>query len=450
MKEEYKMRKLFLRKKLLTSAVLVAVIVCALVPSLVFGASPSSSAVPGGAWQAGDQLRIDGSTTVFPIVAAALGVGSPGGVGTNGPFQQSGHPGLQAEVWQGGTGVGETDCQNQANDLGDASSLSGVGTTYPNLVATKIARDGICVIVNTDVGNVTNITVSEIVAIYNAYMCTSVSSSNVPSGVTQNTGLKWHTSSGGNGTGAIQNWDQVGGPNEPIVPISREIGSGTLSAMQSLSGWTANYEIATIYTDGTTREDSSADLVSAVEAEPYSIGFVGIGYASQIPSGSATILTVDGIKATPQNVTTDIASKLYPLSRYIYILQNDDPTDPTVVANRNYANLFLQFMTSPAGQDVVEQQSFVKLVPDADIEENGTINVLDLAALGLKWNFATTAYQNAHPGNYAGTFQAGDRTDINGDGVVNLLDLAQLGLWWNVTYGSSSDLTPAYPVLSNQ
>jgi len=364
-------------------------------------ATISTSVALAYSWDPADGLRIDGSTTVFPIVKAALGATAEGATSTAGPFQ-SVHA-VQAQVYQGGSGVGRADASAQVVDLGMASSLTGLAS---NVTATKIARDGICVIVNNSVA-VTDISPAQLKGIYE---------------------------------GNITSWSTINtSASGTIVPLARLVGSGTRDAVADFTGMNKTTEQTFI--GNATRYDTNADEAAAVVGTPNSIGYVGIGYAATLQAaGTAKILTVNGKTATAQNVTTNNASKLYPFSRYLYLLQCNTPTDPTIIANASHATAFIQWMATYDGpaQEIVAQQDYIKLVPDSDITMDGIINGLDLTQLGIKWNKRVSNR----------SLTAGDRADINNDGVVNGLDLTKLGLWWNNRYGtSSSDLTPDYPVI---
>ena len=67
-------------------------------------------------------LKISGSTTDFPIVAATLRVSGAGGLGRSGPFQSMPNEGgVVADVEQGGSDIGIADCINGKNDIGMTS-----------------------------------------------------------------------------------------------------------------------------------------------------------------------------------------------------------------------------------------------------------------------------------------------------------------------------------------
>ncbi len=152
--------RFFSKKKVLTSVLLGSAAITALIPSTVFAADPT-------VWvdEANDDLRISGSTTCYPIVAAALGItGNSGGIKDDGPFQ-SANGNLQAELRLGGSSVGILDSMTQNNDVGLASRTLKSTETGEQ---TAFARDGVCVIVGEAVaaGGVTNITASQIKDIY--------------------------------------------------------------------------------------------------------------------------------------------------------------------------------------------------------------------------------------------------------------------------------------------
>ena len=119
------------------------------------------------------------------------------------------------------------------------------------------------------------------------------------------------TDPAGNTVAPITDWHQIN-PSIPagtnIVPIARIIGSGARDAVGDFVGVDKNNaEQATIFYDNTSREDSNGDLSAKITSTPWSIGYVGIGYATTIAGNGANVLTVNGIKATAQNVcTTDL------------------------------------------------------------------------------------------------------------------------------------------------
>ena len=130
------------------------------------------------------------------------------------------------------------------------------------------------------------------------------------------------------------------------------------------------------------------------------------------------------------NGSINVYSYHYHLSRYLYLdvyapNAGDTGLSPTTDPNHANEEKLIQWMTTldSTGQDTVVTSSELRLVPDADINGDGTVNYLDLTQLGIN-------YGVADPSDF-GTSHV--RTDINRDGVTNYLDLTTLGIWYGET-----------------
>ena len=427
---------IFSKKKWLPGAFIGAAVIAAVVPALAayaynpgqgYGSPPVTTV-----WTNDSSInfRISGSTTAFPIMAKVLGLpgGATSGKAQGGPFQLSNSADVNviADVQQGGSTVGKGDVAAQTADIGMASSPFTLTTSGP-IKATAIARDGVVIIVNSDVYSATNTNITQ-AQLDEIYQALNADGSASLSGITD-----WHTifPSIPNGT--------------TIVPVAREIGSGTRDALMGLAHFSptsdalnadgsviASPETVTIAAKGY-REGSSDDMVAEVKGTPWSIGYVGVGYADSLPTG-VKALTYGGIAATEQNVFT----ATYALSRFLWLGQYIGATDTNVSQNAGIDNDLITYVKSAAGQQIVKDTGFMKLFPDADINQDDVVDVGDLSKLGLKWGRATTAYQLANPGHYTGTLTTGDPADINHDGSIDVGDLSKLGLFWNLngsTYG---------------
>jgi phosphate transport system substrate-binding protein len=90
-----------------------------------------------------------------------------------------------------------------------------------------------------------------------------------------------------------------------------------------------------------------------VEGTPYAIGYVGFGFLTEnmytVPIYSAS----QGENLLP--TTTTIASRTYPMSRYLYLVTNSRPQSGSLTER------FIDFILSPDGQAIVEQKGFLKL-----------------------------------------------------------------------------------------
>jgi phosphate transport system substrate-binding protein len=145
------------------------------------GGSPSGNGMSG-------EVTVAGSTTVQPL-AEVLGEA----------FTAS-YPGVRITVQGGGSSVGVKSAGEGTVDVGMASRAikDSELQEFPDLQVYRIARDGIAVVTHQDVP-VDNLTIDQVREIFD---------------------------------GQISNWSEVGGPDTPIVVVSREEGSGTRAAFE--------------------------------------------------------------------------------------------------------------------------------------------------------------------------------------------------------------------------
>lgn len=254
-----------------------------------------------GVLSAGEKvkIRMEGSTTVLPIAQL-----------TAEEFMNI-HPDVTISVQGGGSGVGiaslidgTCDIANASRAMKDAEIKTAVSKGI-DPVAHLVAMDGIAMIVH-PTNKIVNLTRAEIKKIY---------------------------------TGKISNWKELGGPDQKIVVLSRDVASGTYEAFNKLA-----LDGEKVRRDALLNASNKA-IAAAVEKTPGAIGYVGIGYIT--PQVKA--LTVDGKECTRQNVLT----KTYPLARPLFMYTNGKPTG----ALKNY----LDFVLSKEGQKLVSEAGFVGL-----------------------------------------------------------------------------------------
>ena len=92
-------------------------------------------------------------------------------------------------------------------------------------------------------------------------------------------------------TGKITNWSEVGGPDEAIVVIGREAGSGTRSAFEEILG----IEDQCAYAQ---EVDSTGGVMAKVASTPGAIGYVSL----DVIDDSVLTLQLDGVDATEENI----------------------------------------------------------------------------------------------------------------------------------------------------
>ena len=246
-----------------------------------------------------NQITCTGSTTVLPIAQATAEV-----------FMNS-HPDINISIRGGGSGVGVAALQNGTTDICNSSrpmkskEISAAKAKGINPVAYTIANDAISIIVHSS-NPLNDISIQQIKDIY---------------------------------TGKIKNWKVLGGPNLPIVVISRDVSSGTYEVFNEKV-------LASAKVEGSAQLLASNNAVlSAVSNTPGAIGYVGLGYVNE----SVKLISVN--KIIPSETTVKNGS--YMLSRKLYMYTNGK-------AKGEVAN-YLGFIQSERGQQIVQEQGFINI-----------------------------------------------------------------------------------------
>lgn len=246
-----------------------------------------------------EKIVVEGSTTVLPIAQKAAEV-----------FMNN-NPGAEISIRGGGSGVGIASLVDGTCDIGDSSrpikdtELDKAVTNGRDIRSNEIAMDGICVIVHPS-NSVSALTKSQIKQIY---------------------------------TGGISNWSQLGGPNKKIVVISRDSSSGTFEAFGTLV-----LDGQKVRPDALMQASNEA-VASTVGRTEGAIGYVGLGFLSS----SVKALSVDGSMPSKETVLTG----KYPVGRPLFMYTNGKP--------QGLVKDFIDFIKSPDGQKLVEEEGFVGL-----------------------------------------------------------------------------------------
>jgi len=157
----------------------------------------------------------------------------------------------------GGSDVGLMNVESGSIQIGNSDVFKKAG--QDDLVDHQVAVVVFTLVVNPKVTGVTTLTIPQIKGIY---------------------------------SGSITNWNQVGGPNLPIVVISRPITSGTRATFQTyiLGGPETIQGPASLVTDNT------ATVVTEINQTAGAIGYVTIGAAK---SANLTTVNIDGNASDP-------------------------------------------------------------------------------------------------------------------------------------------------------
>ncbi|MDZ7624074.1 MAG: phosphate ABC transporter substrate-binding protein [Ignavibacteriaceae bacterium] len=221
------------------------------------------------------------------------------------------YPGISVYVSGGGTAVGikamingEVDICTASRDLKpvEAKSLADyygtVGLFY------LVAKDALCIYVNPS-NPVRNLTLDEL---RNIYECKTV------------------------------NWKELNGKNQKIIPVIRNINSGTHLYFRD------HILLGEEYCSDAEVKPTTPDIIKYVEANENAIGYGSIGY-----KGKVTTLNIEGIEPSAQNAWNDS----YPITRYLHFFTSRTP--------KGAVKNFIDWVLSPVGQKVIKQSGFIPL-----------------------------------------------------------------------------------------
>jgi len=140
--------------------------------------------------------------------------------------------------------------------------------------------------------------------------------------------------------GEIRNWKKVGGPDRPIVVISRDTSSGTYEV------WRKKIMEKERVFPGALLQASNGAVVQAVSKNRNAIGYIGLGYMER----AVKALKVDGIMGSKETTINGT----YPLNRPLYMFTNGWPTGDV--------DRFIKFILNPQkGQKYVSEANYVPL-----------------------------------------------------------------------------------------
>jgi phosphate transport system substrate-binding protein len=139
--------------------------------------------------------------------------------------------------------------------------------------------------------------------------------------------------------GKIKNWSELGGPDTPIVAISRDTSSGTYETFHKLLMKKEKMHAGVEYVN------SNPQAHARVSKTIGAIGYVGLGFVDR----KVRALGVDKVEPSRQT----IANGKYPISRPLFLFTNGYPKLGTTLHH------FCAFYLSEKGQEIVEAKGFV-------------------------------------------------------------------------------------------
>ncbi|MBM7645751.1 phosphate transport system substrate-binding protein [Scopulibacillus daqui] len=242
------------------------------------------------------KLTIGGSTALQPLAAAAAK-----------EFMNQ-NPGVQIQVQGGGSGTGLSQVAKGNLDIGmsDYFAEQEKDISAKSLEDHKVAVVGMTAAVNPKTG-ITNLSKNDLKKVF---------------------------------TGKVHDWSQVGGKKGKITLVNRPDGSGTRAAFDQFA---LDNETPA---EGIT-QDSSNTVSKIISETPGAIGYLALSYFN---NHDVTKVSIDGIKATENNIT----SGKFPVWAYEHMYTKGKPN--------KLEQAFLDFMMSEEVQDkLVPAQGYISV-----------------------------------------------------------------------------------------
>lgn len=248
---------------------------------------------------AGENIIIDGSTTVGPIAKAFA------------EFYKESHPDVNITISESGSGNGVKSLINKACNIANLSRFM-KDSEFKSCVANGVlpdahvvAFDGLAVIVNPK-NKIRSLTMSDIAAIY---------------------------------TGKITNWKQLGGDDAKIVVVSRDTNSGTYETFNELVLKKAKIVKDAEYVG------SNGQARTRVNTTKDAIAYVGLGFVDD----TVKPLSVEGILPNAKSIT----SGKYPIARPLFMFTNGYPKMGGDIFN------FVTLHLSGEGREIISDLGYI-------------------------------------------------------------------------------------------
>ncbi len=150
-------------------------------------------------------------------------------------------------------------------------------------------------------------------------------------------------------SGKITNWKEVGGIDEKIVILSREVNSGTHVYFKEHVLRKNDPAAKEEFSPGALMLSSSQAIADEVSGNISAVGYYGMGYISAKQKAVAIAKDEKAAYITP--TIDNVVNGAYPISRPLFIYTNGQP--------QGLVKKFVDFILSPEGQEIVLKTDFV-------------------------------------------------------------------------------------------
>lgn len=249
--------------------------------------SASNSAVSGS-------VATNGSTSMEKVIGAL------------GEQFMKDNPDVKVSYDATGSGTGVEAVSNGTCDIGLSSRALKNEETDKGLVGTKVALDGIAIIVNSD-NPVDNLTTKQLASMF---------------------------------TGNVKDWSEVGGDSGEVACIGRESGSGTRDGFESITKTADQCKLSQELT-------STGAVIEAVKGSPNAIGYASFSDVKRKTGVKA--ITVDGVACSADT----IRDGSYKIQRPFVLVTKKDATLSKA------AKAFFDFATSKKASSLIKNAGAV-------------------------------------------------------------------------------------------
>jgi phosphate transport system substrate-binding protein len=211
------------------------------------------------------------------------------------------NPGITVNVQGGGSTAGVQATMNGTCDIG--ASSRNLKPSERGLKVILIALDGVAVILHKN-NPIEDLTIEQVKGIF---------------------------------TARITNWQELGGLDEEIIPVTREEGSGTRASFESMIMGEE------VISDACLVQDSNGAVREIIATTPQGVGYISVGLVDEREKAVA----INGVKPTLANLITE----KYRFARPFLLLLRQEPAG-------NCAR-FIEYVLSAEGQEILGSSGLI-------------------------------------------------------------------------------------------
>jgi len=152
-------------------------------------------------------------------------------------------------------------------------------------------------------------------------------------------------------TGKITNWKELGGEDEKVVILSREVNSGTHVYFKEHVLRKNDPNSKEEFAPSALMLSSSQAIADEVAGNPAAIGYYGMGYIS--PKQKPVMVAKDEKSEYEAPTIENVINGKYPISRPLFLYTNGEP--------KGLVKKFVDFTLSQEGQEIVLKTDFVPI-----------------------------------------------------------------------------------------